>query len=151
MRHSLTPLAILSLAILAASCQTGSGGSQEVGTGPKPRALCRGLDVDADARELHEKLIRIVTSSDSGPVRTRATVGLPVMPPDSVVFVNDPAICDRVSEQISRIRGLPAPGYEKVSVFRLRSLYVASRPDSHAGLDTWVMDGNLKIIMGWGL
>jgi hypothetical protein len=76
---------------------------------------------------------------------------MPTMPPDSVVLVNDPAICERASAQISKIRGLPARGYEKVSVFRMGSVYVANRPDGHAGLDTWVMDPTLRIVMGWSL
>ena len=142
---------ILVVALVAGGCKTGSSANPQPASASSPRGLCRGLDVDADARELHEKLIRIATSSDSASVRTRATVGLPVMPADSVVLVNDPAICERASAQISRIRGVPAPGYEKVSVFRLGSIYVANRPDGHAGLDAFVMDATLKIRMGWML
>lgn len=151
MRRHLILLTILGVALLTSSCETSSSGSKEVASGPKPRGLCRGLDIDADARELHEKLVRIATSSDSASVKLRASVGLPTMPADSVVFVNDPAICERASAQITKARGLPAPGYDKVSVFRMGTLYVANRPDGHAGLDTWVMDPTLKIVMGWGL
>jgi hypothetical protein len=107
--------------------------------------------MDADGRELHERLVRIATSSDSASIRSRATVGLPIMAADSVVFVNDPAICEKASAVISRVRGLPARGYERVSVFRLGPIYVANRPDGHAGLDVFVMDANLKVLMGWML
>jgi len=151
MSRHLSLLGMLAVTLVTASCQSSSNESVELAAGPKPRGLCKGVDVDADAREFREKLVRIATSSDSGPMRTRATVGLSVMPADSVVTVNDPAICERASAAISRVRGLPGSGYEKVSVFRLGPIYVANRPDGHAGIDAWVFDANLKMRMGWML
>ena len=142
---------MLGVALVAASCQSGASGNTELAAGPKPRGLCKGLDVDADAREFHQDLIRIATSADSSSIRSRATVNLPVMPADSLVLVNDPSICERASAAISRVRGLPAPGYEKISVFRLGPVYIANRPDGHAGIEAIVLDANLKIRLGWML
>ena len=151
MSRRLTSLIMLGVAIVAGSCKSASSGNTELASGPKPRGLCKGLDVDADAREFHQDLIRIVTASDSSSIRTRATVPLPVMPVDSVILVNDPVICEKASVAISRVRGLPAPGYDKISVFRLGSVYVANRPDGHAGIEAIVFDANLKLRFGWML
>src|SRR5689334_14493376 len=95
----------LALTVLAGSCRAASE-KRELVSGPEPQGLCRGLDVDADARELREDLIRIATSRDSRSEGTRSTVGLAIMPADSVVFVNDATICERASAAISRVPGV---------------------------------------------
>jgi membrane-bound lytic murein transglycosylase B len=82
---------------------------------------------------------------------SRATVHLQQMPADSVVLVNDPAICERAAAAVTRIRGIPFPKYQTINVFRLGPVYVVNRPDGHAGLDAFVLDQNFKILLGWGI
>ena len=142
-------LGLLALALVSVAAACKSAANESTMSGPKPAGLCRGLDLDG--REFRDKLVRIATSSDSGPVRTRATVGLPQMTADSVILVNDPTVCARAAESLSRFRGPPRPRYETLNVFRLGPVYVVNRPDGHAGIDAWVMDMSFRILHGWGL
>ena len=136
-------------ALLITSCQSGGNGSGAVASGPKPAGPCRGLD--ADGRELHDKLIHIAADSDSRAARTRATVHLQPMPADSVLLVNDPEICARALATIVRFRGPAGPQYQTINVFRLGPVYVVNRPDGHGSLDVWVLDQSFKMLMGWGI
>lgn len=136
-------------ALLITSCQSGGNGSGAVASGPKPAGVCRGLD--ADGRELRDKLIHVATDTDFRAVRTRATVHLQLMPADSVVLVNEPEICERALATIVRFRGPAGPQYQTINVFRLGPVYVVNRPDGHGSLDVWVLDQAFKILMGWGI
>ncbi len=143
----LSPLFVA--ALLVTSCQSGGNGSGAVASGPKPAGPCGGLD--ADGRELRDKLIHVATATDSSAIRTRATVHLQAMPADSVVVVNDPAICQRALATIVRFRGPAGPQYQTIDVFRLGPVYVVNRPDGHGSLDVWVLDQTFKILIGWGI
>ena len=143
---ALMPMVVTTLVI--ASCQSGGNASGGVASGPKPAEPCRGLD--ADGRELRDKLIHTATASDSSAIRLRRTVHLQPMPADSVVLVNDPEICARALASIVRFRGPAGPQYQTINVFRFGPVYVVNRPDGHGSLDVWVLDQTLKIIMGWG-
>lgn len=135
-------------ALLITSCRSG-GNANSAAAAPKSAGPCGGLD--ADGRELHDKLIHIATASDSSAVRTRATVHLQPMPADSVLLVNDPEICQRALATIVRFRGPAGPQYQTINVFRLGPVYVVNRPDAHGSLDVWVLDQSFKILMGWGI
>ena len=136
-------------ALLATSCQSGGNATSAAAVAPKPARPCGGLD--ADGRELHDKLIHIATDSAPSAIRTRATVHLQPMPADSVLVVNEPEICARALATIVRFRGPAGPQYQTINVLRLGPVYVVNGPDGDGSLDVWVLDQSFKILMGWGI
>ena len=143
---SIRVLAIAMTIAGVAACKSTSATIASTSSSPRPVGLCRGLDTDG--RELRDALVRILTSNDSGPVRTRATLHLSALPADSVVMVQDAALCERAAATVTRSRGVPGRGYETLNVFRVGPLYIVSRPDGHAGILAMVMDQNFKILQG---
>jgi hypothetical protein len=149
MRSCFLRSGFVAAALLATSCQSGGNATSGAAAGPRPARPCGGLD--AEGRELHDKLIHVATASDSSAIRTRATVHLQPMPADSVLLVNEPEICERALATIVRFRGPAGPEYQTINVFRLGPVYVVNRPDGHGSLDVWVLDQTFKILMGWGI
>lgn len=145
--RSRTAVCVLALLPLCISCRTGAGAASA--STPRSTNLCRPLD--ADGRDIRDRLMRIVSSNDSIPTQMRKMVSLARMPGDSVTLVSDAAACASASASFAAFRGPVASQYGSVYLFRLGSIYAVDRPDGHEGYDLWLMNQNFRILGGWGI
>ena len=105
-----------------------AGAGQAAGAQPAP---CRPMDADADDHRAF--VLRVDTSTAAWPRQRREVLHLTPVPPDSVAWVQDAAVCQRAAAAYAKLGGPPSSGWERVHVLRLGPYLVIGRPDGHAG------------------
>jgi hypothetical protein len=135
-----------------AACATGSGATSSAT--PSAGAGTVGCGASRlDAIEVGELVKRLATSTESGPTKMRAGVGLsaPVLTPtDTVRFSDDPAVCRQAATAYARTFGA-APAGRGVLVTRFGPHWLIARPDGRPRPFAMVADSAFQQRAVWGL
>lgn len=150
-----TGLAALAGSIALAACATARPSGSEAT--PSPSAvIARAGGCGAtrlDSLEVIDAVRRIATSTEPGPSKMRAGVGIaaPVMAAgDSVRFSDDPEVCRRAAAAYARTHG-PPPADRGVLVTRFGPYWLIVRPDGRPRPYAMVVDEAFRERMLWGL
>lgn len=88
---------------------------------------------DSHAAAMQRVLRQLGTSSDSGWVVRRASLGLPVTPADSIVMLDDEVLCERASLAVDSQATTGPPAVGAVYLARFGNLYAVYPPSLQGG------------------